>query len=99
MMDQMIFNWAVAAAGALGGWILKVIWDAIVELKKDIQRMDTKMHEDFVRRDDFKDAEYASLCSHMTRANPDMSCNIPAPGCNDFSEDVFFCSACPQTNR
>ena len=55
-MDQMVFNCAVAAAGALGGWILKVIWDAIVELKKDIQRMDTKMHEDFVRRDDFKDA-------------------------------------------
>lgn len=55
-MDQMVFNWAVAAAGALGGWILKVIWDAIVELKKDLQRMDTKMHEDFVRRDDFKDA-------------------------------------------
>jgi hypothetical protein len=56
MMDQMIFNWAIAAAGALGGWILKVIWDAIVELKKDLQKMDTKMHEDFVRRDDFKDA-------------------------------------------
>jgi hypothetical protein len=55
-MDQMIFNWAVAAAGAAGGWILKVIWDAIVELKKDLKQMDTKMHEDFVRRDDFKDA-------------------------------------------
>lgn len=55
-MDQMVFNWAVAAAGGLGGWILKVIWDAIVELKKDVQRMDSKMHEDFVRRDDFKDA-------------------------------------------
>lgn len=55
-MDQMIFNWAVAAAGALGGWILKVIWDAIVELKKDLKQIDTKMHEDFVRRDDFKDA-------------------------------------------
>jgi len=52
----MIFNWAVAAAGALGGWILKVIWDAILELKKDLKQMDTKMHEDFVRRDDFKDA-------------------------------------------
>lgn len=55
-MDQMIFNWAVAAAGALGGWILKVIWDTIVEVKKDLQKMDSKMHEDFVRRDDFKDA-------------------------------------------
>lgn len=56
MMDQVIFNWAVGLSGALGGWILKVIWDAILELKKDLQRMDTKMHEDFVRRDDFKDA-------------------------------------------
>lgn len=56
MMDQMIFNWAVGAAGALGGWILKVIWDAIVELKKDLRAMDNKMHEDFVRRDDFKEA-------------------------------------------
>jgi hypothetical protein len=58
MMDQMIFNWAVGAAGALVGWILKVIWDAIVELKKDLRQMDTKMHEDFVRRDDFKEAVY-----------------------------------------
>ena len=55
-MDQMIFNWAVAAAGAACGWILKVIWDAIVELKKDLRQMDVKMHEDFVRRDDFKEA-------------------------------------------
>lgn len=55
-MDQMIFNWVVGAAGALVGWILKVIWDAIVELKKDLRAMDSKMHEDFVRRDDFKEA-------------------------------------------
>jgi len=55
-MDQMIFNWAVAAAGAAGGWILKVIWDAIVELKKDLRQMDTKMHEDFFRRDYFKES-------------------------------------------
>ena len=55
-MDQVIFNWAVAVAGFCGGWILKIIWDAIQDLKKDIRIMDTKMHEDFVRRDDFKDA-------------------------------------------
>lgn len=55
-MDQMVFNWVVAFAGAAVGWILKIIWDAIVELKKDLRQMDAKMHEDFVRRDDFKDA-------------------------------------------
>jgi hypothetical protein len=55
-VDQMVFNWIVAFAGAAGGWILKIIWDAIQDLKKDLKGMDTKMHDDFVRRDDFKDA-------------------------------------------
>lgn len=55
-MDQVVFNWAVAIAGFCGGWILKIIWDAIQDLKKDVRAIDTKMHEDFVRRDDFKDA-------------------------------------------
>ena len=27
-----------------------------MELRRDIKTMDTKMHDDFVRRDDFKDA-------------------------------------------
>jgi hypothetical protein len=56
MESQMVFNWIVAFAGAAGGWILKIIWDAIQDLKKDLKGMDSKMHDDFVRRDDFKDA-------------------------------------------
>jgi hypothetical protein len=66
-MEQTIFNWAVAAAGALGGWVLKVIWDMLREMRSeihtrdsrlqdDLKKLDIKMHEDFVRRDDFKDA-------------------------------------------
>jgi hypothetical protein len=66
-MDQVIFNWAVAIAGALGGWVLKIIWDSIQDMRREIQKrderlhddikeMDSKMHQDFVRRDDFKDA-------------------------------------------
>ena len=55
-MDQQIFNWIVGCFGALGGWILKVIWDAIQDLKSDIKDVDRRIHEDFVRRDDFKDA-------------------------------------------
>jgi hypothetical protein len=55
-MNQLVFNWAVAIAGFLGGWALKVIWDSILEVRKDLKTMDTKMHEDFVRRDDFREA-------------------------------------------
>jgi hypothetical protein len=63
-MDQVIFNWAVGVAGFFGGWFLKIIWDAIQELKNDLKGMDSKMHQDFVRRDDFKDA--------MTHVQKDM---------------------------
>ncbi len=55
-MDQSFFNWVFGFAGAAGGWVLKIIWDAIVELKQDVKSMDANMHKDFVRRDDFKDA-------------------------------------------
>lgn len=40
-MDQSVFNIAVTIAGALGGWILKVIWDSI----KDLQTADKVMTE------------------------------------------------------
>ena len=55
-MDQTFINSIIGIAGAAGGWVLKVIWDSINEVKLDLKRMDLKMHEDFVRRDDFKEA-------------------------------------------
>jgi hypothetical protein len=32
-MDQNIFNIAVGVAGALGGWWMKAMWDALKDLK------------------------------------------------------------------
>ena len=55
-MDQGFFNWLVGTGGVVIGWVLKVIWDSLRDLRNEIKVMDTKMHDDFVRRDDFKDA-------------------------------------------
>lgn len=55
-MDQSFINSIIGICGAAGGWVLKIIWDSINEVKLDLKRMDLKMHEDFVRRDDFKEA-------------------------------------------
>jgi len=55
-MDQTIFNWVVAFAGACGGWVLKIIWDAITSLKNDIRQIERDLPEVYVRRDDFKEA-------------------------------------------
>ena len=32
-MDQTLFNIAATVAGFLGGWVLKVIWEAVKELQ------------------------------------------------------------------
>lgn len=36
---QTIFNWAVGVAGALGGWWLKTMWEAL----KDLQNADKEL--------------------------------------------------------
>lgn len=59
-MDQTLFNIAGAVAGSLGGWWLKVLWDAV----KDLQSADKELAEkvssieilvagQYVKRDDF----------------------------------------------
>lgn len=53
---QQVFNAAVTVGCMVGGWILKTIWDAIKELRDDIKEINHEVHQDFVRRDDFKDA-------------------------------------------
>lgn len=55
-MDQAIINWMFTAAGAALGWILKVVWDAIQDLKKDIRQIERDLPEVYVRRDIFRDA-------------------------------------------
>lgn len=55
-MEQTFFNWAVGLSGFLGGWILKVIWDAVLELRKDLHQIERDMPDVYVRKDDFKDA-------------------------------------------
>ena len=38
-MDQMLFNISVSIVGFLGGWWLKVLWDAV----KDLQSADKEL--------------------------------------------------------
>jgi len=55
-MEQTLINWIFAGGGAAFGWVLKVVWDAIQDLKKDIRQIERDLPEVYVRRDDFKDA-------------------------------------------
>ena len=55
-MDQTLFNWAVGLVGFLGGWVLKVVWDAVRDLRKDIRQIERDLPEVYVRKDDFREA-------------------------------------------
>ena len=55
-MEQSIFNWAVGIAGFLGGWVLKVVWDAVKTLQRDLREIERDMPEIYVRKDDFRTA-------------------------------------------
>ena len=55
MMDQNIINWVAAFAGALGGWILKILLDAMQDLKRDIKKIEQDFPETYVRKDYYKD--------------------------------------------
>lgn len=54
-MDQTVINWVLTGLGATLGWIMKVIWDAIRELKSDMKQIERDLPEIYVRKDDFRE--------------------------------------------
>jgi hypothetical protein len=55
-MDQTVINWLFAGFGAALGWVMKVVWDAIKDLKADVKQIERDLPEIYVRKDDFKTA-------------------------------------------
>lgn len=69
-MEQYALNWLFAAAGATIGWLVKVIWDAVGDLKRDLGNLERNLPTVYVRRDDFRDATRelkADMQAHFAR--------------------------------
>lgn len=70
-MEQQVFNIAVGVAGALGGWWMKAMWDALKDLKEADSKLAAQVSDlkvlvagDYVRREMFdrlSDAIFAKL--------------------------------------
>ena len=43
-----------ALIGALFGWLFKIFWDAIKDLKDEIKETNKVIHEQYVRKDDYR---------------------------------------------
>ena len=70
-MDQTIINWLFAGFGAAVGWVLKVVWEAITDLKTDMKQIERNLPEVYLRKDDFK-AAMADIKGDMKELRYDM---------------------------
>ena len=51
---QNILDGVMALVGAILGWFVKIIWDAIKELQKDMKETNQTIHEHYVRKEDYR---------------------------------------------
>lgn len=54
MEFQDLLDGVMALVGAVLGWFVKIIWDAIKELQKDMKETNQTIHEHYVRKEDYR---------------------------------------------
>lgn len=71
--DQSFINTIVALFGALFGWVLKVIWDAVKDLQEADEEVIRKVNDlqvvmagDYVKRDELR-SEFKALFAKLDR--------------------------------
>ena len=47
---QLLFNIACSIVGTVAGWLFKVLWDAIQDLKEDVKEIE----KGYVQKDDYR---------------------------------------------
>lgn len=53
-MDQVIVNWALGCAAAIGGWFMRVLWDADKELRADLSRLREELPKTYAEKADLE---------------------------------------------
>ena len=51
---QIIIDVVIAVCGSALGWFVRVVWSAIGELKDDLKETNKLIHENLVRKDDYR---------------------------------------------
>jgi hypothetical protein len=81
MDGQVLFNLIVSICGVFGGWILKMLYDGIRDLRTRDEAIDNRifaLQETYVRRDDFRDA-MSDLKSVLVRIEAKIDHKVDKP--------------------
>jgi len=53
-MSQDTINLIITGAGAVIGWVLRVIWESIRKLQDEINAFQREVHTEYVTKDDYR---------------------------------------------
>lgn len=56
MTGEQVFMFGLACAAAVGGWLLRELWDAVKAMRKDLSALEVKLGSEYVRYDRLHDA-------------------------------------------
>ena len=51
---QLFFNISAGIAFTMAGWIIRSIYDAVNNLKKDMVQLEREMHAKYIQKDDYR---------------------------------------------
>ena len=54
MEVQSIVDIITGIVGAVIGWFVKIMWDSVKELQRDMKETNQALHENYVRKDDYR---------------------------------------------
>ena len=54
MEMQSIIDIITGIVGVVIGWFIKIMWDSVKELQKDMKETNQALHENYVRKDDYR---------------------------------------------
>lgn len=84
-MGQELFNISVGVAGALGGWVLRTLWDSVRELQREdraladrVASIDVLIAGQYVRRDAFE-AQMSKLFEKLDRIDAKLDTKADRP--------------------
>ena len=53
-MSQDTINLIISGAGAVIGWILRVIWESIRKLQEEMNAFQREVHTEYLTKDDYR---------------------------------------------
>jgi len=53
-MSQDTINLIITGAGAVIGWVLRVIWESIRKLQDEMNAFQREVHTEYVTKDDYR---------------------------------------------